>query len=151
LIQTGQGPDRRVPSHLLGHDALGTKPASVLEDGRAVASDVFVEQDARLGIAQQQRQRGLAVEKRPLAKILTIVLDQVKGLQDRSTRSPRRRSSLESGQAVRPQHDGLAVDREALGLDPPGSSCDRRQPRGPIKVVAGVRQDCRPVRRTISR
>jgi hypothetical protein len=40
-----------VPS-LLGHDALGTKPASVLEHGRAIPGDVFIEQDANLGIAQ---------------------------------------------------------------------------------------------------
>jgi hypothetical protein len=33
---------------------------------------VFVEHDARLGIVQQPRQRGLAVEKRAVAQILAI-------------------------------------------------------------------------------
>src|SRR5215470_18966450 len=47
---------------LLGRDALGAKPASVFEDGRAVLGDVFVEQDACPNIAQQTRQRSLAIE-----------------------------------------------------------------------------------------
>jgi hypothetical protein len=48
---------------------------------------VFVEQDARLGIAQQPGQRGLAVEKRAAPQILAIVLDQVEGIEDRGPRS----------------------------------------------------------------
>src|SRR5258708_7792512 len=50
--------------HPLGDDTLGAKPASVLEHGRAIFGDVFVEQDASLDTAQQSRQRGLAVDKR---------------------------------------------------------------------------------------
>jgi hypothetical protein len=47
---------------LFRHDTLGAKPVSVCEDDRAVLGDVFIEQDAGLGIAQQPRQRALAVE-----------------------------------------------------------------------------------------
>ena len=49
---------------------------------------------------------------------------------------------LESRQAVRPQHDRLAIDREALGLDPPGSSRDDWQSHGPVIGVASVEPDC---------
>jgi hypothetical protein len=48
----------------LGNDALVAKPARVPEDDRAVLDNVVVEQDARLGITQQPRQRGLAVGDR---------------------------------------------------------------------------------------
>jgi hypothetical protein len=76
---------------------------------------VFVEQDARLGIAQQPGQRGLAVEKRAAPQILAIVLDQVEGIEDRGPRSLLSAQLIESRQAVGPHHNRLAVDREALG------------------------------------
>src|SRR5215470_1983352 len=44
-------------------------------------------------------------------------------------------------EAVRPQHDRVAVDGEALGLDPLGGCGDRRQSRSPVKGVAGVEPD----------
>ncbi len=47
LIQTRQGPDRLGAVDLLRGDALGTKPASVRENSRAIFGDVFIEQDAR--------------------------------------------------------------------------------------------------------
>ncbi len=56
------------------------------EHRRAMPGDVFVEHDARLGIAQQPRQRCLAVEKRAIPKILAIVLDQIEGVQHRAMR-----------------------------------------------------------------
>ncbi len=66
----------------LRHDALGAEPAGVREHGRTILGDVFIEQDAGLGPAQQARQRGLAVEKREIPEILAIVLDQVEGIED---------------------------------------------------------------------
>jgi hypothetical protein len=57
----------------LRHDALGAKPASVGKDRRAVLGDVLVEQDARLGIAQQLRQRSLPIQERDIAQILAII------------------------------------------------------------------------------
>jgi hypothetical protein len=68
-------------------------PASVLEHGRAIPGDVFVQQDARLDIAQQSRQRRLAVEEWAIAQILTIVLDQVEGYRIAVRTASRRRSS----------------------------------------------------------
>ena len=65
---------------LLRHDALGTKPASVCRDGRAVLSDVFVQQDAWLAVAQQSRERGLALKKWVIAQILALMLDRVEGV-----------------------------------------------------------------------
>ena len=53
--------------------ALGTKAASVLEHGRAISGDVFIEQDVSVSAAQQSRQRGLAIEKRAIAQILSVV------------------------------------------------------------------------------
>jgi hypothetical protein len=39
-----------------------------------ILGDVFVEQDARFGLAQQPRQRSLPVQEREVAKILAIML-----------------------------------------------------------------------------
>jgi hypothetical protein len=47
---------------------------------------MFVEQDARPGIAQQPRQRGLAGEEWAIAEVLAVALDQVEGIEDRGTR-----------------------------------------------------------------
>jgi hypothetical protein len=46
-----------------------TEPASMCEDGRAVLGDVFVQQDASLGIAQQARQSSLPVQEWETAQI----------------------------------------------------------------------------------
>jgi hypothetical protein len=53
------------------------------EHDGAIFGDVFVQQDAGLGAAQQSRERGLAVEERAIAYILAILLDQVEGIEDR--------------------------------------------------------------------
>jgi hypothetical protein len=46
--------------------------------------------DARLDAAQQSRQRGLAIEEQANPEILTIVLDQIEGIEDRGNlRLPR--------------------------------------------------------------
>jgi len=124
--------------HPLRNDALGAKPASVLEHGRAILGDVFVEQDARLRIAQQSRQRGLAVEKRAIAQILAVVLDQVERVEDRCTCGSPAAQRIELGQTVRSYHNRLPVDREALGLDPLRSTGDRREPGGQVNPVAAV-------------
>jgi hypothetical protein len=50
----------------------------MFEHRRAIPDDVFVEPDANLSIAQQSSQRGLAIEKRAIAQILAVMLDQVK-------------------------------------------------------------------------
>jgi hypothetical protein len=65
----------------LGNDALSAKPAGVCKDDRAVLGDVFVEQNVCLGVAQQSRQRGLAVQERETAHILAVMLDQVEGIE----------------------------------------------------------------------
>jgi hypothetical protein len=44
---------------------------------------MFVNQDTNLSIAQQPCQRGLAIEKRAIAHILAVMLDQVEGIEDR--------------------------------------------------------------------
>jgi hypothetical protein len=43
---------------------LGFKPARMGEHGRPILGDVFVQQDACLGMAQQPRQRSLPVNGR---------------------------------------------------------------------------------------
>jgi hypothetical protein len=64
---------------------------------------VFVQQDADLGIAQQARQRGLAVEERQIAQILAIMLDQVERVEDRGS------SGLTMGQVLEPRDLSAAV------------------------------------------
>jgi hypothetical protein len=54
---------------------------------RAIVGDLFVEQNAYLGAQQQSRQSVLAVEKGAIPQILTITLDQVECIEDRSTHS----------------------------------------------------------------
>ena len=73
LIHTGHGPRSIGAVDPLGDEAFGAKPAGVLEHNRAVLSNVFVEQDASLSIAQEPRQLGLAVKEREIAQILAIV------------------------------------------------------------------------------
>jgi hypothetical protein len=45
----------------------------MFEHRRAIPGDMFVEQDARLGIAQQLRQRSLPIQERDIAQILAII------------------------------------------------------------------------------
>src|SRR2546427_4795652 len=72
------------PVDLLGDDSLRAKPASMFEHRRAITDDVFVEHDARRGMAQQPRQRSLAVEEWEITQILTIMLDKVEGVENRA-------------------------------------------------------------------
>jgi len=65
----------------------------VLEHRSAVLGNVFVEQDARLSIAQQPRQGGFAVEERAIPQILAVVFDKVEGVEDRLMRGVLRRKS----------------------------------------------------------
>jgi hypothetical protein len=58
------------------------------EDNRAVLGNVFIEQDAILGIAQQPRQRVLTVEEWTIAHILTVTLDRVESIKDRGSSGP---------------------------------------------------------------
>jgi hypothetical protein len=102
------------------------KPTGGLKRRRTILRNVFVEHDARLGLAQP-RQRGLAVEEPEIAQVLTIVLDKVKGLEDCRTRSLASAQILEPRQAVWPQHNRLAVDGEAPGLDPLRGRRDHEQ------------------------
>jgi hypothetical protein len=55
------------------------------EDGRAI-DDVFVQKDSQFGIAQSPRECRLSIEKRAITGFLTVVLDQVEGIEDRGTR-----------------------------------------------------------------
>jgi hypothetical protein len=49
----------------------------VREYGRALLGDVFVEKDARLGVAEQLRRRRLTVVDWPIAQVLAVMLDRV--------------------------------------------------------------------------
>jgi hypothetical protein len=62
-----------VPSTRFETMPFGAKPASVGENRRAVLRNVFVEQDAGLDTAHQLHQRGLPVEKRAIAQMISIV------------------------------------------------------------------------------
>jgi hypothetical protein len=68
----------------------------VREDGGTVLGDVFVQQDAGLGISQQPRQFGLTFEERAVVQLLAIVPDEVEGIEDRGSRSPLSAQFVES-------------------------------------------------------
>jgi hypothetical protein len=72
----------------LGDDTLGTKPAGVSEDGGSILRQVVIERDARVRIVQQSRQLGLTIEKRAIAQILAIMLDQVERISGPARQSP---------------------------------------------------------------
>jgi hypothetical protein len=58
-----------------------------------------------LGIAQQPRQRSLAVKEREIAHILAVVLDQVEGIEDCSSSALPMGQLLEQRQTVGPQYN----------------------------------------------
>src|SRR6266436_5730496 len=97
------------------------------------------EQDAGLGLAQQPRQRRLSAQEWEIAQILAIVLDQVEGVEDGRTRGLPSAQILKARQTVGAQPYRLAVDGEALGLDPLRRGPDCRQSRGPAISVAAIR------------
>jgi hypothetical protein len=106
-------------------DALGATPARMGEHGKTIFVNVLVKQDASLSIAQQARERSLSVQERESAQILAIMLDKVEGVENRGSGGITTGQLLEPRQAVRSEHNRLAVNREALGLDPLGSSRNR--------------------------
>jgi hypothetical protein len=67
------------------------------------------------------------------------MLDQIKRVD--GVRSFPPAQLVEQRRTVRPEHNRLAVDRKALGFDPPGSSSDRRQFCGLVNGVAAVKPD----------
>ena len=81
--------------------------------------------------------------RRAIAHIFAVMLDQIEGVDGVCGFSPAQ--IIKQGQAVRSKHDGLAVDREAIGLDPPGSGRDRRQSRGPVNGVTAIQPHNRTV------
>ena len=53
------------------------------------------------------------------AHIIAVTLDEVKGIEDRRIGRLPSAQLVEDRQAVRPEHNRLAVDREAPRFDPP--------------------------------
>ena len=105
MIQTGHGPDvrcrrpswRRSPRHQAGKRD---------EHRRAIPGDMFVEHDARLGVAQQSRQRGLAIDKWAIAEKARARLSRRKE-RDWPCKEPRERTRRD-----------LAVSFEGRSLPP---------------------------------
>jgi len=95
----------------LGDDALGARLASVCENGRAILGQIFVEQDARLDIAQQSRQGVFAVEKWAIAQILTIMLDQIDRIEDRGPRGLAKQNTTKSRSSRRIENVRGVTDR----------------------------------------
>jgi hypothetical protein len=109
------------------------------EHGQPIFDNVFVQQDAGLGIAHQARERGVALKKRAIAQIPAIMLNQVEGVEDRGL------SGLTTGQLLnRNKLSGPSTTGSpsivAVGLDQLGGSRDRR-------VGIGLFDDADPFRR----
>jgi hypothetical protein len=60
-------------------------PTSMRENGRPIFDNVFIKQDASLSIAQQPRQRSLPAQEWKITQILAVMLDNVEGVEDRSS------------------------------------------------------------------
>jgi hypothetical protein len=52
------------------------------EDGRAVALNILIEQDAGLSLGQDRCERGLADLKQITPQVIAVQLDQVEGVQE---------------------------------------------------------------------
>lgn len=115
------------------------------EDRWAILGNVFVEQDASPYVAQQSRQRSFAIEEGSIVQILAVVLDQIECVEDCGPRGLPTAQLVEARQSAGAQYNRLAVDREALGLDPP------QQRRLSLVVVQSShrRCGCRAARRGI--
>jgi hypothetical protein len=66
------------------------------------------------------------------------MLDEVEGIEHRGVCGLTTAQLFEPRQAVRPEHNRFAVDREALGFDPHCTVRNRTQSRGPIICTAAV-------------
>jgi len=63
------------------------------------------------------------------------MLDQVEGIEDCGARGSLSAQFIEPGQAVGPQHNCLAVDGEALGINPLRRGSDSEQIRRNLTAV----------------
>src|SRR6516162_8288661 len=65
-----------------------------------------------------------------------ITLEQIEGVEHGDITAAPAAQRLKIREPVRPDHDRLAVEREALSFQPSRAFCDRRQPRRPIEGLA---------------
>jgi hypothetical protein len=77
MIQIGHGPDRQVPATLL--ETMPSAPSRARCANTVGPCDVFVEKDARLGIAERFS-AAFSIEKWPSHQVLAIMLDKVEGV-----------------------------------------------------------------------
>jgi len=90
-------------------------------------------------------QCGLAIEERAIPQILAIVLDQVKGVEDRGSSSLPAAQLFEARHPIGAQHNRLAVDREAFRLDSLRRACNHRELGRQINRVAAVEPHNGPI------
>jgi hypothetical protein len=80
--------------------------------------------------------RDAAGFERHAAQIAAVILQQIEGVERGYVTATPAAQHLEIGETIRPDHDRLAVEREALGFQPSCALCDRRQSRRPIDCLA---------------
>jgi hypothetical protein len=104
-------------SETLRHDALGAKFADMGEHVWTFRRNVLAQPDhARL--LQQRRQCCLASFERHAAQIAARQAPRDRKHRARRVTAPPAAQRLEIGEPVRPDHDRLAVEREALSFQP---------------------------------
>src|SRR5262249_44801319 len=94
----------------LRHDAFKSHLAGMREHGRAVAFDMLVEPDAGAGLGYDRGERGLAHFQRSTPQVVTIQLDQVKGVEEYALVRAVVTDELERGNAVVVAGNSFAVD-----------------------------------------
>src|SRR5262249_29262346 len=109
-------PGRAGTGSLGAVDPLGKMPSApsrqpCYKHRRTILSNVFVEQDAHAAIAQQSRQRRLAVEEQEIAQTLAIMGDQVEDIKDRGTRGSSANGPSQRGRRRRVYFQGFPHEK----------------------------------------
>jgi hypothetical protein len=84
----------------------------VQEQHRAVLVGVVAENDAEPSFAHQPRQPLLAVAQRQGAEVLAAEFEEIESVQHCLADGATAVERVEDGDAIRPTHHGLAVERE---------------------------------------
>jgi hypothetical protein len=108
----------------------------VHEKQSAVLGGVVAEDDADAPPTQQPRQPLLAVSQRQPAKVLTVELQKVEGVQHGLAGGAAAVERIEDRDAIRTAYHRLAVERERPGAQGRGDG-DRRVADAPVIAAAG--------------
>ena len=120
--------------------------ADMLKHGRAVTRHMLSEPDgAPLGLAEQSGEPSLALDRRQVAQVVVVMLDQVDGVQHRLMATASAPQRMEVGRPVVAGDHHLAADQERFGLEASGGFDNSREAVAPIMAIAREAADARAI------